>query len=59
MMEMIILYLYHIQIRFADSGDAPAAQEVPKNADPLEHATEHYVDENTQPEIPEGAPEKE
>lgn len=58
MMEMIILYLYHIQIRFADSGDAPAAQEVPKNADPLEHATEHYVDENTQPEIPEGAPEK-
>lgn len=56
---MIILYLYHIQIRFADSGDAPAAQEVPKNADPLEHATEHYVDENTQPEIPEGAPEKE
>ena len=47
MMEMIILYLYHIQIRFADSGDAPAAQEVPKNADPLEHATEHYVDENT------------
>ena len=54
MMEMIILYLYHIQIRFADSGDAPAAQEVPKNADPLEHATEHYVDENTQPEIPEG-----
>ena len=59
MMEMIILYLYHIQIRFADSGDAPAAQEVPKNADLLEHATEHYVDENTQPEIPEGAPEKE
>lgn len=59
MMEMIILYLYHIQIRFADSGDVPAAQEVPKNADPLEHATEHYVDENTQPEIPEGAPEKE
>lgn len=59
MMEMIILYLYHIQIRFADSGDAPAAQEVPKNADPLEHAMEHYVDENTQPEIPEGAPEKE
>ena len=59
MMEMIILYLYHIQIRFADNGDAPAAQEVPKNADPLEHATEHYVDENTQPEIPEGAPEKE
>lgn len=59
MMEMIILYLYHIQIRFADSGDAPAAQEVPKNADPLEHATEHYVDENTQPEIPEGTPEKE
>ena len=58
MMEMIILYLYHIQIRFADSGDAPVAQEVPKNADPLEHATEHYVDENTQPEIPEGAPEK-
>ncbi len=58
MMEMIILYLYHIQIRFADSGDAPAAQEVPKSADPLEHATEHYVDENTQPEIPEGAPEK-
>lgn len=59
MMEMIILYLYHIQIRFADSGEVPAAQEVPKNADPLEHATEHYVDENTQPEIPEGAPEKE
>lgn len=59
MMEMIILYLYHIQIRFADSGEVPAAQEVPKNAGPLEHATEHYVDENTQPEIPEGAPEKE
>ncbi len=49
MMETIILYLYHIQIRFTNEADTqPAAQQdVPQEADPLKGATEHYVDENT------------
>ncbi len=49
MMETIILYLYHIQIRFTSEADTqPAAQQdVPQEADPLKGATEHYVDENT------------
>lgn len=65
MMETIILYLYHIQIRFTGEADAqPAAQQdVPQEADPLKGATEHYVDENTNASVtadaePEGEEKK-
>lgn len=55
MMETIILYLYHIQIRFTSDEEAPAP-EAPQAEDPLANATEHYVDENTEPtDIPAGA----
>lgn len=59
MMETIILYLYHIQIRFsnAEEGEAAMQKEVQPGEDPLKNATEHYVDENT--EAAEPAPEKE
>lgn len=58
MMETIILYLYHIQIRFsnAEEGGAAMQKEVQPGEDPLKNATEHYVDENT--EAAEPAPEK-
>ena len=51
MMETIILYLYHIQIRFTTDNNAqtPAQKEVASETktDPLKNAKEHYVDENT------------
>lgn len=52
-METIVLYLYHIQIRYAEDPEkveqaekAEAAQE----NDRLKDAKAHYVDENTKPE---------
>ena len=48
MMETIVLYLYHIQIRFATDPEEP--QQVPeasKAEDHLKGATAHYVDENS------------
>lgn len=48
MMETIVLYLYHIQIRFAtDSEEPQQAPEAPKAEDHLKGATAHYVDENS------------
>lgn len=44
MMETIIMYLYHIQIRFADEEQEAA---IPAVDDHLKDAEEHYVDENT------------
>lgn len=57
MMETIILYLYHIQIRFTNEAEErPAAeQDVPKEEDPLKNATEHYVDDNTNAPVEAGA----
>ena len=59
MMETIILYLYHIQVRFADvaEGEASAreAAEVVPETDHLKGATENYVAEDgtTTPEAAE------
>ncbi|WP_273186809.1 preprotein translocase subunit SecA [Dialister succinatiphilus] len=48
MMETIVLYLYHIQIRFAADPEEPQqAPEAPKAEDHLKGATAHYVDENS------------
>ena len=48
MMETIVLYLYHIQIRFAtDPEESQQAPEAPKAEDHLKGATAHYVDENS------------
>lgn len=48
MMETIVLYLYHIQIRFAtDPKEPQQAPEAPKAEDHLKGATAHYVDENS------------
>lgn len=48
MMETIVLYLYHIQIRFAtDPEELQQAPEAPKAEDHLKGATAHYVDENS------------
>lgn len=48
MMEAIVLYLYHIQIRFATDPEEPQqAPEAPKAEDHLKGATAHYVDENS------------
>lgn len=48
MMETILLYLYHIQIRFATDPEEPQqAPEAPKAEDHLKGATAHYVDENS------------
>ena len=48
MMETIVLYLYHIQIRFATDQEEPQqAPEAPKAEDHLKGATAHYVDENS------------
>lgn len=44
MMETIIMYLYHIQIRFADEEQEAA---IPAVDDHLKDAEEHYIDENT------------
>ena len=60
MMETIILYLYHIQIRFTSDPETPSQEaqqkvEAPKQEDPLKNATAHYVDENTDASVPEKA----
>ena len=48
MMETIVLYLYHIQIRFATDPEEPQqAPEAPKAEGHLKGATAHYVDENS------------
>lgn len=48
MMETIVLYLYHIQIRFATDPEEPQqAPEAPKAEDHLKGVTAHYVDENS------------
>ena len=48
MMETIVLYLYHIQIRFATDPEEPQqAPEAPKAEDHLKGATAHYVDQNS------------
>lgn len=48
MMETIVLYLYHIQIRFTTDPEEPQqAPEAPKADDHLKGATAHYVDENS------------
>ena len=49
MMETIILYLYHIQIRFATDPEEGAhleKPEAPAAVDHLKEAEEHYVDDN-------------
>lgn len=48
MMETIVLYLYHIQIRFTTDPEEPQqAPEAPKAEDHLKGSTAHYVDENS------------
>jgi preprotein translocase subunit SecA len=65
MMETIILYLYHIQVRFSEAaqGEAPAeeAADVVPETDNLKGATENYVAEDgtTTPEAAEPAKETE
>ncbi len=49
MMETIILYLYHIQIRFTTDPEEGAhleKPEAPATEDHLKEAEEHYVDDN-------------
>ena len=60
MMETIILYLYHIQIRFTTDPEEGAhleKPEAPAAEDHLKEAEEHYVDDNGDAEI-EAAEEK-
>lgn len=60
MMETIILYLYHIQIRFATDPEEGAhleKPEAPAAEDHLKDAEEHYVDDNGDAET-EAAEEK-
>lgn len=60
MMETIILYLYHIQIRFTTDPEEGAhleKPEVPAAEDHLKEAEEHYVDDNGDAET-EAAEEK-
>lgn len=60
MMETIILYLYHIQIRFATDPEEGAhleKPEAPATEDHLKDAEEHYVDDNGDAET-EAAEEK-
>ncbi|MDD7196606.1 MAG: preprotein translocase subunit SecA [Dialister sp.] len=60
MMETIILYLYHIQIRFTTDPEEGAhleKPEAPAAEDHLEEAEEHYVDDNGDAET-EAAEEK-
>lgn len=47
MMETIILYLYHIQIRFAAGPETDTAVTAPQAEDRLKGAKAHYVDENS------------
>lgn len=47
MIETIVLYLYHIQIRFTTDPEEPQqTAEAPQAEDHLKGATAHYVDEN-------------
>ena len=60
MMETIILYLYHIQIRFTTDPEEGAhleKPEAPATEDHLKDAEEHYVDDNGDAEA-EAAEEK-
>lgn len=60
MMETIILYLYHIQIRFTTDPEEGAhleKPEAPATEDHLKDAEEHYVDDNGNAET-EAAEEK-
>lgn len=60
MMETIILYLYHIQIRFTTAPEEGAhleKPEAPAAEDHLKEAEEHYVDDNGDAET-EAAEEK-
>lgn len=60
MMETIILYLYHIQIRFTTDPEEGAhleKPEVPAAEDHLKESEEHYVDDNGDAET-EAAEEK-
>ena len=60
MMETIILYLYHIQIRFTTDPEEGAhleKPETPATEDHLKDAEEHYVDDNGDAET-EAAEEK-
>lgn len=60
MMETIILYLYHIQIRFTidpEEGAHLEKPEAPATEDHLKDAEEHYVDDNGDAET-EAAEEK-
>lgn len=60
MMETIILYLYHIQIRFTTDPEEGAhleKPEAPAAGDHLKEAEEHYVDDNGDAET-EAAEEK-
>lgn len=60
MMETIILYLYHIQIRFTTDPEEGAhleKPEAPATEDHLKEAEEHYVDDNGDAET-EAAEEK-
>lgn len=60
MMETIILYLYHIQIRFTTDPEEGAhleKSEAPAAEDHLKEAEEHYVDDNGDAET-EAAEEK-
>ena len=61
MMETIILYLYHIQIRFTTDQEEGAhleKPEAPAAADHLKEAEEHYVDDNGDAETEEAEEKK-
>lgn len=61
MMETIILYLYHIQIRFTTDPEEGAhleKPEAPATEDHLKDAEEHYVDDNGDAETEEAEEKK-
>ena len=61
MMETIILYLYHIQIRFTtdpEEGALLEKPEAPATEDHLKDAEEHYVDDNGDAETEEAEEKK-
>lgn len=61
MMETIILYLYHIQIRFTTDPEEGAhleKPEAPVTEDHLKDAEEHYVDDNGDAETEEAEEKK-
>lgn len=61
MMETIILYLYHIQIRFTTDPEEGAhleKPEAPATEDHLKAAEEHYVDDNGDAETEEAEEKK-